>query len=58
MHTKGDLTFLLDFVTNAPQISYASSFACNNIEDKLKQQYSMLLDKYSFLSVREKMGKV
>lgn len=56
-HTKGDLTFLLNFVNDAPRISYASSFACSQIDEKMGQQYSLLLSKYSFLSVREKNGQ-
>lgn len=55
-YTKGDTTFLLDFVENTPCISYASSFACATLPKDLIPQYADLLKKYQALSVREENG--
>lgn len=52
--TGGDLTYLLDFVTNdSKKISYAASLGIDRIEECRTEQYRELIGKYRSLSVRE-----
>lgn len=57
MHTKGDTTFLLDFVKDKKRISYASSFASGRIESKYIEIFKKYLSKYEAISVREDEGR-
>lgn len=57
IHTKGDTTFLLDFVKNKKKVSYASSFASNSIEKKYFEVFKKYLSKYDYISVREEKGR-
>ena len=57
IHTKGDTTFLLDFVNNQKKISYASSFGSISIENKYAEVFKKYLCKYEYISVREEMGR-
>lgn len=52
-----DYTFLLDFAPEcARRVSYAASFGANTIDEDFKQNYSVLLAKYAYISVREASG--
>lgn len=56
-HMKGDKAFLLGFTKEKERrISYASSFACNEIPDEYKSTYIKLLSRYQNISVRETNG--
>lgn len=55
--TKGDTTFLLDFIdAKIPKVSYASSFSTRNFNNAYKPLYSELLSQYKEISVRERGG--
>lgn len=55
--TKGDTTFLLDFIgRNIPKVSYASSFSTTNLDDAYRPLYAKLLAQYKVISVRERGG--
>lgn len=55
--TCGDTVYMLDFVKDKKKrISLSSSFACQNLPDKYKDQYRKFLSRYLFLSVRENQG--
>lgn len=55
--TKGDTTFLLDFIDrNIPKISYASSFSTTNLDNAYRPLFAKLLSQYKAISVREKGG--
>lgn len=58
-HTMlGDTSYMFDFApNNAKIISYASSFACNDVPLNLREQYIKYLKRYSSISVRENNGK-
>jgi len=58
-HTMlGDTSYMFDFAhDNAKIISYASSFAVNDIPQNLRGQYIKYLKRYSSISVRENNGK-
>lgn len=54
---KGDPTFLLHFAPDdAIKVAYASSFGSSGFNDKYKDLYVRLLNRYSSLSVREAAG--
>lgn len=55
--TKGDTIFLLDFVKGKKKISYASSFACNELEKPYSDKFKSMLQEYSYISVREDGGR-
>jgi hypothetical protein len=55
--TKGDTTFLLDFIKDKKKISYASSFACDHLDNAYVGAFKSLLQEYSNISVREDGGK-
>lgn len=57
LHTKGDLSFLLDFVKAKEKIAYASSFATDVLNEDCKKQFKLLLQEYKSISVREKGGQ-
>lgn len=53
-----ETAYLLDFVKeNSRKGNYASSFACDNIEDKLRPIFEKYLSEFPVLSVRETRGK-
>ena len=53
----GDMSYMLDFVPDgALKISYASSFACEQIPDKYKKDYVKYLTRMDGISVRERNG--
>lgn len=55
--TKGDTTFLLDFIKkDIPKISYASSFSTTNLDNTYGSLYAKLLAEYKAISVREQGG--
>lgn len=57
IHMKGDDTFLLGFTPlHAYKISFSSSFATNNLPDKIKNDYIRNLNNFEYLSVRERNG--
>lgn len=56
-HTLGDPTFFCDFADGTPKISYASSFACSELDNIYKESYANLLEQYKFISTREKNGQ-
>ncbi len=54
---KNDQSFFWDFAPlSIPRISYASSFAVDEIPENLKDSYKEGLSKYSYISVRENSG--
>lgn len=54
---KGDTAFLLDFAPDSiRKISFASSFACNEIGKEYHSDYNRLLSRFSSLSVRDRNG--
>lgn len=54
---KGDTTFLLDFAPkDSVRVSYAASFANNEIAEEYKENFSHYLRKYKYISVRENNG--
>lgn len=56
-HSKGDLTFLLDFAPiNSCRISYASSFSISKLPDQFCPEFARLLRNYNYISVRENTG--
>lgn len=56
-HCNGDPAFLLHFAPEkALKISYAASFGVKDIPQSLHFLYKKLLDRYSFISVREASG--
>lgn len=55
--TKGDLSYLLDFVNNNnKKISYAPSFGLNNLPEPLHASYANYIKQINCLSVRETQG--
>lgn len=54
-HKGCERTFMFDFIKSpfAKKISYASSFSTSIIPEDYRKDYSKLLSKYSFVSVRE-----
>lgn len=55
--TKGDTTFLLDFIDKRiPKISYASSFSTTNLNEEYRDVYAKQLSRYKAISVRERGG--
>lgn len=53
----GDMTYFYDFAPdNSKIISYSSSFSCDSIPEKYKDQYKKYLSRYSAISVRESNG--
>lgn len=57
IHVKDDYSFFLPFARgNVVKTSYAASFAISELPDDLKHKYSVLLNSYSHISVREKSG--
>lgn len=53
-NTKGDCTYLLDFVDRPKlKIAYAASFGKNQLEEGIKEKYSPLLKEIQSISVRE-----
>lgn len=57
VHIKDDYSFFLPFAReNVVKTSYAASFAISELPDDLKHKYSVLLNSYSHISVREKSG--
>lgn len=54
-HSKGDSSFLLDFIPrDAPRISYASSFSGNNVAaTEYAESFRQLLSRYNRIAVRE-----
>jgi len=53
----GDDNFLLGFAPeDKPKVSYASSFSSRRIDSNSEDLYRSLLNRYSFISVREKSG--
>lgn len=56
---EDDTTFMLDFVKNfAPKISYAASFATDDIPERYVKQYKSCLSQYKDITVRENEGSV
>lgn len=53
----GDTSFLLDFVEGAKKISYSASIGSSDIDKTYYDIYSVLLEKYAYISVREQSGK-
>ena len=57
IHIKHDTSFFLPFVTNGiPKISYAASFSGDTINNKYRDIYAELLQKYNCISTREQSG--
>ena len=57
-HIGKDMTYFLSFApSDAPKISYASSFAITHLDETIKPLYSEYLKKYKHISVRETSGK-
>lgn len=55
--TKGDTTFLLDFIDRGiPKVSYASSFSTTKLDNAYQPIYAQLLAQYNIISVREQGG--
>lgn len=54
---SGDGTFFCEFCGNRPKISYASSFAVNEIPANYRELYERYLDGFSAIGVRESEGK-
>lgn len=55
--TNGDPVFFADFAPkDKKRISYASSFGCLNIPDRLKKTYARMLNEFDCISVRERSG--
>lgn len=53
----GDMSYFFDFVADGSKIiSYSSSFSCDSIPDKYKEQYKKYLNRFSSISVRESNG--
>ena len=53
-----DTSFMLDFVPDSkPRISYAASFAADNIPSEYIECYKSCLSKYKCITVREKTGE-
>lgn len=48
---------LLNFETTAKKVSYAASFSCEQIPDRLEIKLKKALSKFSGISVREEAGK-
>lgn len=56
--TKGDSTYLLDFVDNdVKKISYAASIGLNQFPEEYLNTYIVQLCKFDKISVREKLGQ-
>jgi len=54
---KNDLGYFLDFaLPNKKRIAYAPSFGCPKLPDKARENIPELLNKFAFISVREKEG--
>lgn len=53
----GDTSFLLDFVRNGKKISYSASIGSSDIDKAYYDIYSIMLEKYAYISVREKSGR-
>jgi hypothetical protein len=57
-NNAGDLSYLLDFTpSDAKTLSYASSFGMAEIPESVKNEYSSLLKRIKYISVREKEGQ-
>lgn len=55
--TKWDEGYFLNFVSNnKKKNSYAASFGLNEIPEKEKEKYKMMLKDYNYISVREEQG--
>jgi hypothetical protein len=56
-YTGNDTTFMLSFAKDpALKIAYSACFATDRIDDSLKKTYADSLNKYKYLSTREKAG--
>lgn len=54
---KDDLVFFLPFVNDEGwKVSYASSFAVSQIDERFKVKYASALGRFRYISVREKSG--
>lgn len=53
----GDMSYFYDFAPDDSKIiSYSSSFSCDTVPEKYKDQYKHYLSRYAAISVREKNG--
>lgn len=55
---KNDLGYFLDFAPiDKPRIAYAPSLGCNELPQPAKGNFKELIDKFLFVSIREKTGQ-
>ena len=55
-YMRGDYTFFLDFIENAPKVAFSASFGTTVLSESQKQEMHPLLNQYSAISLREPSG--